>query len=284
MASILAEWTSACNLRCKMCPLTNDDMRVEGHMSLELWEQILKCCRSEGHFVQWAHFFGEPLIWKNFFEGMKMWYDYKLSRLGALSTNGHLLTDERIECIRDTKIGLIRICIDSLRHDVYKRLRNNSNLDSLLVKVEKFLERAPDIRCQLQLMRSTINIDEDPKDYFKYFKHKNFSVFVSDCQDIGSGGELSVCKNTAPNPMLCNKVGYEHCSITWDGQISLCCVDYAVHNKIGDMSGGSVTDIYFGEYAEKMRSQIRQGNYELAPACSVCSMDHIGYTNKEYFQ
>lgn len=283
MASVLVEWTSVCNLKCRMCPITNDDMRVEGHMTLELWETILKCCVREFHYVQWAHFFGEPLLWKHFFEGMKMWRDYNLSIHGCLSTNGHLLTDERIECIRDSKISMIRICVDSLRSDVYKKLRNNTHHDSLLTKVQNFLDKAPNIKTQLQMLRTSINLDENPRDYFKHFKG-NFSVFVSDCQDIGAGGELSVCKNPEPNPKICNKVGYEHCPITWDGKIGLCCVDYAVHNLLGDMLGGSISNVYFGEYAEKMRKQIRQGNYELAPACSVCSMDHISYTNNEYFK
>jgi MoaA/NifB/PqqE/SkfB family radical SAM enzyme len=253
-------------------------------MSLDLWSQILACCRREGHFVDWAHFFGEPLAWEHFFAGMRLWRDSGLSVDGRISTNGHLLTDERIDCIVETKVKCVRICVDTLYPAVYERLRNNSNLDGLLIKVEKFLKKAPDVPCQIQFLRSRENTNENPKDFFKCFRgHKNLSVFVSDCQDIGGDSLLSICKNLNPDPRQCTKVGYEHCVITWDGQIGLCCIDYALRNRLGNMSEGSIEGAYLGEYAEKVRAQIRQGQYELAPYCRQCPMDHVGYQCYEIF-
>ena len=282
--SILAEWTNECNLRCNICPISKPNMRPVGHMNMDLWLKILVCCRKEGHFVDWVHFFGEPLLWDHFFEGMKAWRESGLSSVGCISTNGNLLTDNRIECIKETGVKCVRICIDTLNSEVYKKIRGSLNHDALLFKTEQLLRGAPNVHCQVQFLQSTENPNENPEDFLKYFKgYKNLSVFVSSCQNIGGASHLSICRNPKPDPRQCVKVGYEHCIITWDGQVGLCCVDYALLNRLGNLSNGSISDIYLGGYAEKVRSQIRMGEYLLSPYCRQCPMDHIGYKSQEIF-
>jgi len=282
--NILAEWTNECNLSCRICPISRPDGRPKGHMDLELWLKILDCCKREGHFVGWSHFFGEPLLWKHFFIGMKMWRESGLSRYGSISTNGHLLTDDRIECIAESGIKCLRICVDSLRPQVYESLRGSSQHVELITKTERFLRKAPNVPCQVQFLQSSINVDEGPHDFLKYFHgYKNLSVFASYCQNIGGDASLSVCRNPSPDPRKCTKVDYEHCVITWDGQVGLCCIDYDLLNCLGGLSGDSINEVFLGEYAEGVRSQIKEGNYQFAPYCSMCPMDHVEYVGREVF-
>lgn len=277
--SILAEWTRHCNLECPMCPIDAPTMRPAGQMSLDLWERILDCCKREGHFVDWVHHLGEPLTWKNFFEGMRLWRKSGLSKLGHISTNGLLLTDDRIHCIDETGIGFIRICIDTLDPTVYKRLRANDKHSIVINNIHRLLDRAPNIQCQVQLMRTSLYPDESPKDFFKEFGVRpNLRIFVTQCMDVGGDKSLTLCRNVNPDPRTCLKLNYEHCPITWDGQIGLCCVDYRLLNRLGSMEEGSISSVYLGKYAEDVRSRVRRGDYSLAPACGTCPMDHVNYT------
>jgi len=280
--SVLAEWTNECNLRCSICPTSEQDMRPVGHMSMELWLKILVCCRKEGHFVDWVHFYGEPLMWDHFFEGMKAWRESGLSLEGRISTNGHLLTDNRIECIKETGVKCVRVCVDTLDAEAYKKIRGGLSHEELLFKTEKLLKGVPNIQCQIQFLRTKVNPHETEEDFLRYFKgYKNLSIFVNDCMSVGGDSFLSVWGSN-PDPKTCLKVDYEHCPITWDGKIGLCCLDYGLQNKLGDMSSGSISKVYLGEYAEKVRSQIKMGHYHLSPYCSRCPMGFVGFKSSEF--
>lgn len=282
--SVLAEWTNSCNLTCSLCPISKPDMRPRGHMSLELWDAILDSCVREGHFVEWAHFFGEPLLWKHFFEGMERWRASGISRLGRISTNGLLLSDDKIDCIAESGVAYLRVCLDSTRPEVYRRLRGSQAHDQVVAAVARVLGRAPELHCQVQILRSSENPDEGPSHVFRLFgRRRNLSVFVSDCQHIGGDSTLSFHRNPAPDPRTCAKVDYEHCPITWDGRIGLCCMDYPLLNRLGDLSEGSIGAVYLGERAEGVRRAIRAGDYRLAPYCSRCPMDHVGCSYQQVF-
>lgn len=263
-----------------MCPITDPKMREEGHMSLNLWQRILNFCNREGHFVDWVHILGEPLLWKHFFEGMEMWKKSGLSQYGHISTNGLLLTDERIDCISEAGIDFIRICIDTLRPDVYRQIRANDKHDKVIANIHRFLERAPNIQCQVQLMRTTLNPDESPDDFFREFgRRPNMRVFLTQCMNLEGDPSLVLFPNTNPDPRKCSKLNYEHCPITWDGQVGLCCADYRLLNRLGSIiEANSISEVYLGAYAEDVRKRVRKGDYSLAPACKICSMDHVNYT------
>jgi len=277
--SILAEWTGFCNLSCPVCPINDEGMRQKGHMSLELWGNILESCAKEGNFVDWVHVLGEPLLWKNFFEGMKLWKESGLSKYGHISTNGQLLTDEKIECIAETGVSAVRICLDTMRPDVYKQIRGNEGHANLIANIHKFLEKAPNIECQIQLMKTKNNLDETADCFFKEFGYgKNMGIFVTECMYFGGKNTLTKERNIERNPGLCTKVNYEHCPITWDGKVGLCCADAWLHNSLGNYTKGSIRDIYCGEAAENIRRQIREGDYSSALTCTFCSMDHLDYS------
>lgn len=92
-------------------------------------------------------------------------------------------------------------------------------------------------------------------------------VFVTQCMDVGGDKSLALRRNVNPDPRSCSKLNYEHCMITWDGHIGLCCVDYRLLNRLGSMDQGSISSVYLGKYAEKARKRVRRGDYSLAPAC-----------------
>lgn len=276
--SVLVEWTNNCNLNCPMCTIDNPKMRHKGHMSLDIWQQILDICKKEGHFVDWVHVLGEPLLWKHFYKGMRLWKESGLSQFGHISTNGILLTNKHIDCIAETGIDFIRICLDTLRPDVYTKIRANNNQDTVINNIHDFLERAPNIECQVQLMLTPMNRDESYEDIFKKFgRASNLRIFVTQCMDVGGDASLAYNKTINGDPRKCSKLNYEHCPITWDGQIGLCCVDTFLLNQLGTINAGSISKIYLGKKSELIRRNIRRGDFSLAPACESCPMDHINY-------
>lgn len=274
--NLLVEWTSYCNITCNICPIDSLTMRKPGHMAVELWEKILDDCKQNGHYVNWVHHIGEPLLWKHFEKGMELWRESGLSALGHISTNGILLDEDKIEIINNTGIDFIRICIDTLRPDVYRKIRNNDYHDVVVKNIKMALDKAPTLKVQLQLMRTKLNEDETPKDYFDFFgKKENCSVFYTTAMDVGKRSDIILMTDEKLDPSLCNKVDYEHCVIGWDGSVGLCCADYWIANRLGNIADATIADIFDGPFANKMRQMIRAKDLRLAPACLTCSMDHM---------
>lgn len=274
--NLLVEWTNHCNIRCNMCPIDLPTMREKGHMSLDLWERILEDCKAAGHYVNWVHHLGEPLLWKHFEKGMQKWRESGLSVKGHISTNGILLDEKKIKVIAETGIEFIRICLDTLKPDVYRAIRNNDKHPLVINNILKMLEMAPDIDVQVQLMRTSLNIDETPEDFFEFFgRPKNLAVFYTTVMDLGREFDFKLLPDGRPDPRYCSKIDYEHCVIGWDGTVGLCCPDYWIANRLGNINNGTISEIFDGEYANKIRAMIREGDFSLAPACSCCSMDHM---------
>jgi hypothetical protein len=282
--NLLVEWTNACNIVCDICPIDGPDMRKTGHMSIELWGKILEDCVAHGHYVLWVHHLGEPLLWRHFEEGMAKWKESGLAGKGHISTNGLLLDEKKIEIIRKTGIGSLRICIDTLRPDIYKKIRRNDGHSTVVANAMAALERAPDLKIELQLMRTNLNADESPEDYFKVFgRPANMTVFHSTVMDVGKALDFAVLGGERPSPALCNKIDYQHCVVGWDGTVGLCCADYRLANRLGNLNDGSISEIFDGEYANRVRRMIKSGDFSLAPACLTCSMDHMKKPSRVLF-
>ena len=274
--NLLVEWTNCCNINCQICPIDLPGMRPSGHMSLERWKKILDDCTENGHYVNWVHHLGEPLLWRHFDEGMRLWKESGLSSKGHISTNGVLLDKKKIETIKGTNIEFIRICLDTLRPDVYRKIRNNDKHGVVIENIRDILESAPGLSVQIQLMRTNLNADEEPEEILEYFgRKKNLAVFYTTAMDLGKGFDFRAMDDSRADPRQCNKVDYEHCVIGWYGTVGLCCADYRLDNKLGNIKNLSISEVFDGEYANKIRRMIRQGDFSLAPACATCSMDHM---------
>lgn len=281
--SVAAEWTRFCNLSCPMCDIGSPKMRKPGHMSLELWERILSDCKKYNTFVSWTHIMGEPLLWEHFAKGMKMWKDSGLAKYGHISTNGILLNEEKAKIIRDTGLEFIRICLDTLDENLYRKLRNNDNHPKIIQNIKNLIKIAPKLCIQVQLMRTKENWNEDPYKMKELFDDK-VEIFVTQLMRFNYNkgiDEMLYKKTDKPDPRKCPKVFYEHCTISWNGYVGLCCVDSLFLTKLGHLNKNTnLKDIYLSEKADKIRKEILKGDYSHAPACKDCYMDFLNYSKK----
>lgn len=99
-----------CNMRCKFCYATFEDMHVINQLSKEDSFTILKKLKDAG--LQKITFAGgEPLLYKNLIEVIE--YSKEIGLVTSIITNGSLLTDTLLEKFRD-KLDWVGLSIDSL--------------------------------------------------------------------------------------------------------------------------------------------------------------------------
>jgi len=158
---IMIEVTTRCNFSCIHCfrNMMSEDFT---DMDIELFKKIINEASQIG--VKWIVFsgWGEPLVHPRIIEFLKYTKERGLRIL--LNTNGFLLK-KYVEEIYDIKVDKIVISIDSLREDIYKKIRIGGELSSItesLTKIKDFKirdsSRSPEINIQFTLNR--LNVDD----------------------------------------------------------------------------------------------------------------------------
>jgi len=78
---------------------------------------------------------------------------------------------------------------------------------------------------------------------------------------------------------------FENMGVFWNGEVTLCCDDYNGELVVGDLKEQALSEIFNGEEAEKIRSEMNKGVLSI-PRCQVCQgivMNKEGKILKEYY-
>ena len=97
-SNLFIEPTNLCNLKCRMCP-QNDNENVErGFMDMETYRKVIdESLRNGKRTAIFFHKDGEPLLHDGLFEMIEYAVSKKAAYRTHLSTNAHLLNEERIK-------------------------------------------------------------------------------------------------------------------------------------------------------------------------------------------
>lgn len=120
--------TRKCNLRCEYCYQYDD---VAGEMSLDSFKAIIDNNHRLGLSIV-AFTGGEPLIWKHLDEAIE--YCTQKNIFTQLTTNGILLSEDRINRLKEVGLDYLMVSVDAVRKKPYSRktLSDNPELIGLL--------------------------------------------------------------------------------------------------------------------------------------------------------
>lgn len=127
-----------CNMACKFCYATFEDMRITSQLSKEDAFKILDKLKSAG--LQKITFAGgEPLLYKWIYEVIV--YSKEIGLTTSIITNGSLLTDELLTNFQG-KLDWIGISVDSLNQTTNKLIgrtyKDKINYLDLSLKIKEF--------------------------------------------------------------------------------------------------------------------------------------------------
>ena len=84
--------------------------------------------------VEYLHEMGEPFLYKRLPEAIDLFPGV------CVSTNATLLTEEWAKKVLETSLSKIRLCIDTLKPDVYPIVRKGGKFDVVVENIRRFLE------------------------------------------------------------------------------------------------------------------------------------------------
>lgn len=273
------EPTNACPYRCYMCPRGRGEMkRPIGFMSLELFKKIVKQVSPSQRMLR-LHHFGEPVLHPDLPEFIRITRSAGL--IPALSLNPSSLSEEIIDRMIDSGVGIVCFSLDSLDSERLYKIRGvRKTVDYCLKMVDYFIDRSrlssrPVFKI-IQMVSLSANRDEQESFLSLKERYPEGDVYVYISGNYGFG-DIELIKETDEKGVDGIKSSDAVCSapfddlvILWNGDVVLCCYDYNGFNIIGNIGEDTLEKIWNGEKAREIREIFNQGRTDLLRFCNKC--------------
>lgn len=280
------ELTNKCNLSCPLCVRARDKLnRPVGVMSFKNYKTVIDSLSDYLIHVR-LHAWGEPFLNPDLVK-MVHYAHYK-GIYTNFHTNGHFLTEKKINGLIDAGLDEITIALDGMSQKTYEKYRQGGDFQIVRDGVKNFCEikkqrkaNNPYINLQFIVMSHNeheiekmkkfaeeINVDrliiktvngflvEDK--YAKEFIPKK----TSNSRYLVSGDKL---KFKDENP--CNYIFMEN-KINWDGTVSLCSHDVTHGGYVGgNFFKDNIKDVIFGEEFIEARRKSLTKSFEMCKKC-----------------
>ena len=145
------ETSSACNLRCVMCPQSIDGVDRPKKMPVELMDKILPYIKDADSVA--LHGIGEPLLSKSFWTLLK---ELPVDAYSTVNTNLTVLTDEMLSNLLSSNLKMINVSIDSPDNAQYQWIRG-FDLDVVLANVRRLVGHGIQVYANMTLMMCNVD-------------------------------------------------------------------------------------------------------------------------------
>jgi MoaA/NifB/PqqE/SkfB family radical SAM enzyme len=186
--------TCKCNSRCRSCSVwkkKNEDLTLKQIQKIfqEIYDFGIRFVAIEG---------GEPFLRSDIFEIMDMFE--RIGFIYSLTSNGILLSEEKIEELNKRKPNSLMISLDSLDREKYKFLRGVDGLEKIIRNIELLKEKLnKSTILRINTTVSRLNYKE-VENILKFAEQNNAFFSATPCI-IGSGFEFrGIEKDFIPLP------------------------------------------------------------------------------------
>lgn len=278
---LVIDSTNACNFRCEFCPTGNPDLIKEierplGNMPLSLFKKIIDDCKQFPQPLDRIDFGkdGEPMLNKQLPEMIRYAKQSGAVKSVNLSTNAALLTPQRTGALLDAGIDMIKISVEAVDEEGYRRIaRVKFNYSELVRNVAHLYQHRGSCKVHAKIINLGLSDAEKQKffldfndisDYITIDEASGWTLTARKDFTLGSQpvGYLDLprfeVKNVCPLPFF-------SLSINFNGQVSICCIDWAMLTTVGDLSKESLYDLWHGERLYEFRKMHLSGNRKKTP-------------------
>lgn len=273
-ALIGMELTNHCNLECVMCPQPRQT-RDLGLMPMDMFKKIVDEVRGKSEFM-YLYGMGESLLHPKFFEMAD--YAVKAGLKTSLSTNLSFLNEERSHKLLESGIDFVTLALDGTTKDTYESIRLGGEFEKNLEQTKRFLQMKieSNSRCSvdvqfIQMAKNKSQVDQ-VRGLFTAEEQKAIKVF----RVKPVFNSPSIAKDEIVHRHPCYFL-WSTMTITWDGRVSMCCMDYDSEVVLGDLNKSSVFDVWNSEGLADLREKHKKLDYKSMPICDKCSVPEKNY-------
>ncbi len=256
--NMMVELSNACNHACIFC--TNPHMkRKRGRISTPLLEKVMEEAVSEG--VEEIGFYttGDPFVHVDLenFTGLASKLGFKYI---YISTNGALADQERFKRVIDAGMTSIKFSINAGSRETYKFIHGKDDWNKVMENLKfvsayrKTIPNPPSLFVTYVITQQTRNECDSFKEKILPLVDDIYFVTCDDQQGQMMEAELlyGFPQERKPGETICS-LPFNRLHITYEGYLTLCCVDYQNYLAVSDLNTMSLKDAWYSEEYKKAR-------------------------------
>lgn len=252
------EPTNACNLRCIHCHhhpgsrKTGKFTRKLGMMDMGLYRRVLEQIVPHGCAIT-LNCQGEPTLHRRIVEMVA------LAKAGGLHvsllTNGTRLNAALADRLLAAGLDRIVFSFDAVEKELYESIRVRGDFESTLANINRFIDLNHDRGHPVFVCMSIIVQDltrEHLARYHEYFAQRSIdTIFESTLLNLSgntaTADTFNLPKDRLPNASPICRVPWENLVINWDGQVTICPLDFDGKWIAGDARTTPLEEIWNSE-------------------------------------
>lgn len=264
--SVCLETYSLCNGSCSFCPykrISQAPVKLESAVVYRLIDEI-----SEMPVERFSLFNNnEPLLDDRILDFIRYARAKMPSIQATISSNGRILTAERIVQVIQAGIDRFFISIPTLNSEAYQQIMG-ADLKNIVAAIYAVPEEFyPNLRIAVPKTKYF-----DHEQFVEAFLSKKIKYIVWDMEASRGWKELAAIREIS---QLHDRIGcdrpLDQAIISSNGDVLICCRDWGHDHCLGNVKTASLLEIWTGEKMRKIQEAVASERFSSISLCSKCS-------------
>lgn len=255
---VLLDLTSDCNCQCFFCGNQKKDKAA--YMDKELAFRLMKEAKENGATDIALYVTGEPFLHRDLAEitytGKKIGIDYIF-----ISTNGSLAAPERAKPVLDAGMDSIKFSINAGTRESYLRVHGRDYFEKVISNVKWFAEYRQKSGLRYRIYVSMVKSSRAKNEWVVLENTLSEYIDEFDARECSNQGGNMLENNDTESISKENLLGslkehqfcgrcpdiFSRMSVTPEGFVTACVVDYKKYLIVGDANESSLDQIWCGD-------------------------------------
>lgn len=281
-SQVIVDATEVCNLACIHCPHPEfkksehyDARYLEVDLHHKMVDEVRQCGQGRTQYIRYTSN-GEPLVHPRIYDML----DYAVKTSGvyvALTTNGTILNERRIEKLFASGLHVVDISIDALSPETYAKIRVNGKLEVTRQNVLRLLEMKRSIGAETHIVVSFVEQpgnSHEVREFERFWKEQGADFVVIRRLHSSAGGVAAIAGNM--HELQEGKDRYP-CLYPWEritlnpkGELAFCPQDWSHGSGIADYRSTTIKATWQSEAYQKLREAHLNNNFLNHRFCGQC--------------
>jgi len=274
-ASLGIEVTNSCNLKCVMCHREVMTRKI-GFMDFDLFKECARQGIETGVKMIVPFNYGESLLHPKLIDMVEYAKSLSKETLVKINTNGMLLTKEYAKGLVGAGIDEVTFSLEGCTKESHEKIALGSNYEKVLTNLMNLIDMKqengrPLIRVCMVRMEETAS---KMKQFIRKWGPLVDNIAIHDVNTgYGTLKDRRVEKRPLERKVPCRELWLK-LQVLWNGDVTVCCIDYDGKLRIGRVPDNSLSELWFGSKLQTMREIHRAREFERIPICNKCDSDN----------
>jgi hypothetical protein len=193
-------------------------------------------------------------------------------------TTGQGLTNDAMEALLSSEVDVVTFQIDAWTSETYRRLQGGGALTRVHEAIQNLCDarsaaRQPAPIIVPQFTKCTGNVEELDAFFDGWMRRQGCASIVGYSDHCGQLDDLAVMDMRPPQRFACSRLS-SRCVVLADGTVTRCDQDFAARQPIGHLGTATLSEVWTGHVAERLRGEHRDGRFDEESLCTICREWH----------